>query len=568
MSSTLDFILKLTDMLTPAMRSAAGVSDSAAARIQGNMDRITGRSRTMNASLNEMRQRLEAVNNVRFGTRLVSEFNAATREAQRLERQIASLENKGKGGGGNGGVFGGMLKANLVTGMIGKGMGMVANFAGDVASTTMESLGTKSALNATTKGQGAQAFGMTSAISNKYGLNLEANLEGVKTLTGGLMSLNMPLEKQMKIFEGVASGAAALKLSSEQTKGAMLALGQMASKGTVSAEELRGQLGERIPGAFGIAAQAMGVTEAKLNSMLQKGEIAASDFLPKFAAQMEKSFGAQALANANGPHAIVERFNNAMFSVKTTIGEGLMPIVTPLIEKFTVLANMVIPYISAGIQQIVNWVSGINTGSETWTTWMTLIGNHAMNIWNLVRSVFMNVWNIVSGVVQWLAKSELIQDIAWLIGKAFEGISWVVMKIGDGLEWIWENVLKPILDGIEWVYKSVKNSLGFGGKATVEQKVTVGGKVTTAAPTVPGGVTPNTFAATGATVSGGLDAGKTKSESINNGGQRSIVINIGKQIEKMEISVLDAKQGANEIEQMVREAMRRVLYNLNGVATS
>lgn len=555
-------------MLTPAMRSAAGVSDSAAARIQGNMDRITGRSRTMNASLNEMRQRLEAVNNVRFGTRLVSEFNAATREAQRLERQIASLENKGKGGGGNGGVFGGMLKANLVTGMIGKGMGMVANFAGDVASTTMESLGTKSALNATTKGQGAQAFGMTSAISNKYGLNLEANLEGVKTLTGGLMSLNMPLEKQMKIFEGVASGAAALKLSSEQTKGAMLALGQMASKGTVSAEELRGQLGERIPGAFGIAAQAMGVTEAKLNSMLQKGEIAASDFLPKFAAQMEKSFGAQALANANGPHAIVERFNNAMFSVKTTIGEGLMPIVTPLIEKFTVLANMVIPYISAGIQQIVNWVSGINTGSETWTTWMTLIGNHAMNIWNLVRSVFMNVWNIVSGVVQWLAKSELIQDIAWLIGKAFEGISWVVMKIGDGLEWIWENVLKPILDGIEWVYKSVKNLLGFGGKATVEQKVTVGGKVTTAAPTVPGGVTPNTFAATGETINGGLDAGKTKSESINNGGQRSIVINIGKQIEKMEISVMDAKQGANEIEAMVREAMRRVLYNLNGVATS
>lgn len=556
-------------MLTPAMRSAAGVSDGAAARIQGNMDRITGRSRTMNASLNEMRERLQAVNNVRFGTRLVSEFNAATREAQRLERQISSLENKGRsaGGGSGGGVFGGMLKANIVTSMLGRGLGMASNFAGDVASTTMESMGTKSALNATTKGQGAQAFGMTAAISDKYGLNLQANLEGVKTLTGGLMSLNMPLEKQMKIFEGVAGGAAALKLSSEQTKGAMLALGQMASKGTVSAEELRGQLGERIPGAFGIAAQAMGVTEAKLNSMLQKGEIAASDFLPKFAAQMEKSFGAQALANANGPHAIVERFNNAMFSVKTTIGEGLMPIVTPLIEKFTVLANMVIPYISAGIQQIVNWVSGINTGSETWTTWMGIIGGHVYSVWNGVKSILGNVWNIVSGVFKWLANSELIQDIAWLIGKAFDFLWQVVGKVGDALEWIWNNILKPILNAIETVYKFTKNLLGFGGKTTVEQKVAVSGKVTPAASTTPAGVTPNTFAA-GTTVAGGLDAGKTKSESINNGGQRSIVINIGKQIEKMEISVLDAKEGVNEIEAMVREAMRRVLYNLNGVATS
>lgn len=31
---------------------------------------------------------------------------------------------------------------------------------------------------------------------------------------------------------------------------------------------------------------------------------------------------------------------------------------------------------------------------------------------------------------------------------------------------------------------------------------------------------------------------------------------------------MDARQGVNEIEAMVREAMRRVLYNLNGVATS
>lgn len=49
------------------------------------------------------------------------------------------------------------------------------------------------------------------------------------------------------VFEGIAAASAKLGLSADETNGALLAL-QMASKGTVSAEELRGQLRERLPG--------------------------------------------------------------------------------------------------------------------------------------------------------------------------------------------------------------------------------------------------------------------------------------------------------------------------------
>jgi tape measure domain-containing protein len=64
----------------------------------------------------------------------------------------------------------------------------------------------------------------------------------------------------------------------------------MASKGKVSAEELRGQLGERIPGALGIAARAMGMTQAQFNEMLDSGKIMAEDFLPKFSKRIKKHF--------------------------------------------------------------------------------------------------------------------------------------------------------------------------------------------------------------------------------------------------------------------------------------
>ena len=73
--------------------------------------------------------------------------------------------------------------------------------------------------------------------------------------------------------------------------GAMMALGQMVSKGNVSMEELRQQLGERLPGAYSIAARAMGVTEQQLGKLLETGQVVSADLLPKFAAQLQRDMG-------------------------------------------------------------------------------------------------------------------------------------------------------------------------------------------------------------------------------------------------------------------------------------
>ena len=80
----------------------------------------------------------------------------------------------------------------------------------------------------------------------------------------------------------VSKAATTLGLSSSEADGALLAVSQMMSKGTVQAEELRGQLGERLPGAFQIAARAMGVSTSELGKMLEAGQVIAEDFLPQY----------------------------------------------------------------------------------------------------------------------------------------------------------------------------------------------------------------------------------------------------------------------------------------------
>lgn len=111
------------------------------------------------------------------------------------------------------------------------------------------------------------------------------------------------------IFEAVASAGAALALSQDDMQGAFLALGQMISKGKVQAEELRGQLGERLPGAFQLAAKAMNMTTAELDKFMADGKLTAEELLPKLAKVMKEDFGAAAEAASQGLQGALNRLS-------------------------------------------------------------------------------------------------------------------------------------------------------------------------------------------------------------------------------------------------------------------
>jgi tape measure domain-containing protein len=113
------------------------------------------------------------------------------------------------------------------------------------------------------------------------------------------------------IFESVAKSSAKMGLSVESQDRAFLALNQMMSKGSVTAEELRGQLGEALPGAFGIMARAMGVTEKQLGKMMKDGKVIASEVLPLFAKELEKTYGVENVKRVDNLSSAQTRFSNA-----------------------------------------------------------------------------------------------------------------------------------------------------------------------------------------------------------------------------------------------------------------
>lgn len=155
-------------------------------------------------------------------------------------------------------------------------------------------------------------------VSNRLGLQFQSTAEAAKTFFAA--GKDTTLEKDMNgIFEAVASAGAALSLSTDDMHGAFIALGQMISKGKVQAEELRGQLGERLPGAFQLAAKAMNMTTAELDKFMADGKLTAEDLLPKLAKVMQEDFGAAAEAASQGLQGALNRLSTEWTLFKSSI---------------------------------------------------------------------------------------------------------------------------------------------------------------------------------------------------------------------------------------------------------
>ncbi len=187
---------------------------------------------------------------------------------------------------------------------------------------------------------GGRSFQFLIDTSNKLGISLEASVAGYKTLSGAASQAGLTNSQTQKVFENVAQAVKAFGLSSEDAKGVFLALGQIISKGTVQAEELRGQIGERIPGAFSIAAKAIGVTEQELNKMMATGKLSSKDFIIPFTAELAKA--SEAAGGTNGLAQNVNKIGNAFTIFQTRVGRFFMPLMTQtsaLLEKALFYAN-------------------------------------------------------------------------------------------------------------------------------------------------------------------------------------------------------------------------------------
>lgn len=124
------------------------------------------------------------------------------------------------------------------------------------------------------------------------------------------------------LYSDVLTSTRAIGATQTQTSAALLALEQMISKGVVSMEELRRQLGNALPGAFEIGAKAMNMTTQEFNEFVKKGQLASNVFVPRFIAQLKKEFAGGFKSAMDSMDASIVNLENSWVQLQQEFMKG------------------------------------------------------------------------------------------------------------------------------------------------------------------------------------------------------------------------------------------------------
>ncbi|EOK2398620.1 tape measure protein [Escherichia coli] len=160
----------------------------------------------------------------------------------------------------------------------------------------------------------------TKSLAQTTGLDI-AELQSQFAGFGASAKESMGIQGSEELFRNMVGYSRLMGRSDEQIQRALTALAQMASKGQVMSEELKGQLSEALPGATQAFAKALGLTEKQLFDKMKNGDVKASDALPKFA----KELGSQ-INSRGGWKAIQDSTQTMLGNLKNTWNNSLTDI--------------------------------------------------------------------------------------------------------------------------------------------------------------------------------------------------------------------------------------------------
>lgn len=294
---------------------------SAISGLISKLGQLTGAARSASAALNSVASQQNAawqsVNNS-LAT-YISRATAARNASQALARPAVSPAASIAGGGG---ALGGIV-----------GTAAVGAAAKSIVSAGINIQGIQATLLAANNDNAAAAardWDYLVKKADQYGVSLKgvgseyarlkiAAMEAAKSRGYSAAEGELAAKRQ---FEAISKVTTALHLQPEATKGMIKAFEQMQSKGTVSAEELRNQLGDRLPATMTLAAEAANTSVKKLDEMMRKKQLSSLEFATLLAEGISKKYETAAQKASQGMQAQFNRVQNAIQLSMNNLGSA------------------------------------------------------------------------------------------------------------------------------------------------------------------------------------------------------------------------------------------------------
>lgn len=562
MNNTIEFVLRMRDMMSSNITRVSSASQSAFNRMSQAANQVTSRNQILGMSFNELQRQIRDVENTIRSSTIPSQIEAARRELSALQSQSArhaGNTNSGASSGsglGIGGVAVGSMIGNLAT----SGVSIIAGALGSGINTMIsKSMEKEQAIVGLTTFLGKE--GATSAYKNirqdandtSYSSDSLLAVNGALISTGKISAPNARTDT-MNLANAISAtnpqgGDDALKrmaVNMQQIKNVGYAQGedikQFAYAGMNMTEMLK-RSGQR--------------TDGKITyEMISKALAAANSKGGMF----EGALKAQSQTMGGKWSTVKDNFMTAA----SDIGDAFSPVINKLLDlgiKFAgsigpalVQAQPYIDMIANGVGKTVDFVMSLVNGTSEWQGWIERVKEVFSGVWTLVLGMGKKIWNIVGSIIEFVKNSEILKDVFSFIGGILTFYFTLFSSVVDLVSWAWNSVFKPILEALDKAYKWMK------GIKDVEVKSTK----TIIAPKKPkpGDDPSNSPLGTGGSLAASNQAsGKNAGDTVAGAGPKVVNIHVGKFFDTIQFTTMNGKESAQELEKVVTEYLARVLFN-------
>lgn len=201
-------------------------------------------------------------------------------------------------------------------------------------------------------------------LVDKYNIPLASARDGFTKLYASMQPAGFSGEEIRTLFEGISKGAATFGMSADKVDRVNYAFAQMASKGQVMSEELKGQLGDVLPGAMAIFAEAAGFKGPKaiqdFSAALEEGRYkgdAMRQLLINVGSVMNQEFGPGAEGAARTFQGSINRMQNSLLNLY----QAFEPVAVGFL-------NSVVTPLTGGLKTLTDGFTAFFTGTAAKTS--------------------------------------------------------------------------------------------------------------------------------------------------------------------------------------------------------
>lgn len=255
------------------------------------------------------------------------------------------------------------FQAIAMAGALGAGVTSLSSLVSSLVNTAREAGRSRTILRnvSTDAREYARSLKFLTDLTDKYGTDLIGTTEAFAKFKAAATPAGVAMAEQERIFSNISKAMASFGISGGEASLTMMAITQMMSKGKVSSEELRRQLGERMPVAMQAMANAAGVSMAQLDKLLKEGKLRSADIMGTFSDELAKLSGDTSTDNLESS---LGRLKNAF----TDLADSLH-----IYDNFKALVDKVkeaLDYIKTHLSNLYIWAGGL-LGVRLWSKFST-----------------------------------------------------------------------------------------------------------------------------------------------------------------------------------------------------